>query len=114
MPGSCDDRGDQGLSLEPLVDPIGRLLTSYGAGGRHGHCVVRQKRGLGKLVEQADGGEKEYLLSNASFLVRSSGHVAKQEESVLLMSHLLGEAKTSQRKYGLYEARKNGGAYMRR
>ena len=113
MPGSCVDRGDQGLSLEPLVGHIGRLLTSYGAGGRHGHCVVRQKRGLGKFVDQADGGEKEYLLSNASFLVRSSGHVAKQEESVLLMPHLLGEAKKLQRKYGLYEARKKSGALLR-
>jgi hypothetical protein len=65
-------------------------------------------------VDQADGGEKEYHLINASFLVRSSRHVAKQEESVLLLSHLIGEAKYSQRKFSLHEARKNGGAYMRR
>ena len=35
---SCVDRGDQWLSFEPLVAPIGQKLTTYG--GRSGHTIA--------------------------------------------------------------------------
>ena len=43
--GSCVNRGSPGLQFEPLYDPIGKVLATYGAGGHHGYFLCCKKWG---------------------------------------------------------------------
>jgi len=53
MPGSSIDRSDQGLLIEPLVNPIGWLFAPYDVGRRHGFfffSFVMHKMRPGKIA----------------------------------------------------------------
>ena len=63
MPGSSVARAGQGLSLEPLVDPIGGVFAAYGAAGHHGNfcdvVVMHKKKACAQLKIRGDGAEME-------------------------------------------------------